>query len=468
MATETTGLSVPLALAAAGAALGWVVVFVGIASTRRAPNVRAKDASSDLPAEPPAVAGLLANDFIVPSETAPAVVLDLAARRVIDLDEVQPGRTIARLRRRHDEALAPYEQRVLSELEDKAIDGVVPTEAMTTGPEAQSAQWQRSLQREVVADAQARGLTYNRWTPRVLGILGLTLVPAGILLYLAIETGDDRADGWLGWASGAVALAIIVLGIITIGRMSRSLAQLPTASGAIAAAYAAGLESHLRDDKELAELPPAAVKVRGRHFAFAAAFGLASVAVALLPMGAEDDHRAWSRAGGRWRLVRVRYPRAWPPAWGKHPAFAAFLAVGWGGLAVLAIVGITKVLDSDPDASFSADAWQWVERGALLLAVPCVVVAAWAAVVLVRAIPDLWSTRQISGEVLRDRRRRQWLSSGDDPKYWNYLAVDEGTSKRILAFRLRASVWQAHNQGDEVTAVVTPGLGYVRSIEKKP
>jgi hypothetical protein len=165
--------------------------------------------------------------------------------------------------------------------------------------------------------------------------------------------------------------------------------------------------------------------------------------------------------------VRVRYPRSWPPAWGKHPGFAAFLAVAWGGFAVLALSGLTKVADSDPAASFSTDDWQWVERAALLAAVPCLIVAVWAVFVLVRAIPDLWSTRQLSGEVVRDRRRRQWFSSGDDPKYWNYLAIDDGTSDRVVALRLREPLWREHHQGDEVTVDVTPGLGYVRAIRKR-
>jgi hypothetical protein len=65
--------------------------------------------------------------------------------------------------------------------------------------------------------------------------------------------------------------------------------------------------------------------------------GVAPTAVALLPFGAEDDNGAWSRFGGRWRRVRVRYPRGWPPGWGKHPAFATFLAVLWGAAAVAAM-----------------------------------------------------------------------------------------------------------------------------------
>ena len=466
MAVETTGVSVTLALGAAAAALGWLCLLLVVTWTRRPPRVHAGKANMELPSDPPAVAGLLVNDFIVPTETASAVVLDLAARRVLDLDEVQPGRTIARLRSRHDEQLTSYERLILRELQDKAIDGVVPTEAMTTGPEAQSKRWQRDLQRDVVHDAQAHGLTYNRWTPRLLAILGVALAPAVVLLIIAVDSRGEHANQGVGWGASAVAAAVIALGVATIGRMSRSLAQLPTEQGLAASARSAGLAAHLRDDDLLTDLPPAAVKVRGRHLAYAAAFGLAPLAVGLLPMGAEDDRRAWSRVGDRWRRVYVRYPRAWPPAWGKHPAFATLLALVWGAGAALALWGLGRIPSSDPPGGVSANDWRWVERGALVLVVPFVVLALWAAFVLLRAVPDFWSTRQILGEIVRDRRRRQWLSSGDDPKYWNYLAIDDGTSDRIQAFRLRESVWREHEQGEHVTADVTPGLGYVRSINR--
>ena len=100
------------------------------------------------------------------------------------------------------------------------------------------------------------------------------------------------------------------------------------------------LRTHLRENEQLADLLPAAVQLWGRHFAYAAVMGIAPTAVALLPFGAEDDNAAWSRFGGQWRRVRVRYPRGWPPGWGKHPAFAMFLAVLWGAAAVAAIYGL--------------------------------------------------------------------------------------------------------------------------------
>lgn len=467
MAADTTGLHVPLALGAAVAAIAWLVVFLVVGLTRRPPRVRAKDTGMELPDEPPAVAGLLANDFVVPGETAPAIVLDLADRRVLDIDEVQPGNTVARLRKGHDEQLAAYERRVLDVLRGKAIDGLIPADALTTGPEEQSARWHRALTSEVVAEAQASGLTYNRWTKKLIALLTTALVPAGLLFFLALDDEATEPTEWYGWAAGAIAVAVIALGVFALGRMTRSLAQLPTEHGVEAAERVGGLAHHLRGNDAFAELPPAAVKLRGRHLAYAAAFGLAPLAVALLPMGAEDDHRAWSRVGDRWRRVRVRYPRFLPPAWGKHPAFATFLALASGALGIFVITRLSDLSNSSPPSGIQADDWEWVELVSLVLMLPFIAAVLWAAWVLVRALPDLRARRSVTGEVVRSRRLRQWHEWGDSPRYWYYLAIDDGEPDRITAFRLRQALWSKVSQGDEVTADVTPGLGFVRDVRAK-
>ena len=466
-ANSASGFSTPLALAAAGTALGWLIALITVLITRRPPRVHAVDQGMELPPEPPAVAGLLANDFVVPGEIAPAILLDLAARHIVDLEEVQPGKTICRLREHApNEALTEYEQRVLAELRDKAIDDVVPTDALTTGPEQQSADWHHALAQEVVDDAQARGLTYERWTVGTVTLLAVGLAPAAALFILALRASDDRGEtDWTGWVAGAVAISIVVIGLLFVAHLWRSLAQLPTDAGLAAAARVDGLAAHLRDDRELADLPPAAVTVRDRHFAYAAAFGAAPLAVTLLPMGAEDDHRAWSRFGGQWRQVRVRYPRGWPPAWGKHPAIAALMAALTGGVAGAALYWLARLADADRPVDLSSKVWEWVERGALLAMIPFTVLLVWSIWVLVRSIPDLWSNRTVTGEIVRARRRDRRSGSRSSPRYWFFFAVDDGTESRIAAWQLRETLWREHSQGDIVTAVITSRLRYVRSME---
>jgi len=475
-------LTEPFAIAAASAGVAWWTLL-GIVSLVRRPRRPERSETGDpaagsgldLPPEPPAVAGLLANGYVVTAESAPAVVLDLAARDLLELDEVQPGRTICRLRSdRTGRAASPpdeivdYERLVLDELAGKAVDGVVPTEALTTGPENQSERWHRALSVAITADAQRRGLTVPRWSSALLTMLGTGLVVVGGLVAVAIWAGDDAETletlGTVSATGIGVAIAAVVGGVVVTARLRRSLAQLPTTDGRAAAARAGRLADRLRENEVLAELPPAGVKLWDRVFAYAAAFGAAPGAVALLPMGAEDDRRAWSRAGGRWRRVTVSYPRAWPPAWGKHPFLALATATFWGVLAGAMLFGVGQLADVDRPDGISERTWDWVGRGLLVTLVPIAAALAWAVWVLVRSIPDLRQSTSMSGTIVRDRRKRQVFSSGDDPDYWYYLAIDDGSSAEIRAMRVRESLWRERSQGETVTAIVSPRLGYVRSI----
>ena len=464
----SVALSLPLFLAAAAVAAAWWLAMVTLLVVRRPPRVSAStgDAGLDLPDEPPAVAGLLANDFMVPGEVAPAIVLDLAARGALDLDEVQPGHTTCRLRDTGGATWSAYEHRVLAELGGKAIGGVVPTDALTTGPEDQSERWHHVLAQEIVDDAHTRGLTFDRWPKRILVPLGIALFAVVALLVAGLTLEDDASTDRPVLAAVAAAGALVgfVAGIVLIGRLGRSLAQLPTATGRVAAARADALARQLRSNPVIGELPPAGVKLWDRLFAYAAAFGAASRAVALLPMGAEDDHRAWSRAGGRWRRVRVHYPRAFPSAWGKHPLLAVALALFWGGVAGVVAYGLRGLSAAERPAGIGVSAWGWVDRGALLALVPCGVTIAWALWLLARAVPDLWQTRTVTGEVVRERRFQQWFGSGNEPRYSYYEAVDDGTADRVVAWRVSEVLWRDYAQGELVTAEVTPRLGYVRTI----
>ena len=73
--------------------------------------------------------------------------------------------------------------------------------------------------------------------------------------------------------------------------------------------------------------------------------GFASGASRPLPMGVESDTHAWSAYSGRWRPVRISYPRVWPPGWGKDPmrAVAASLVV---------LVGSVSSFTSSPRRCF--------------------------------------------------------------------------------------------------------------------
>ena len=188
--------------------------------------------------------------------------------------------------------------------------------------------WQREFSKEVIAEAQGRGLT-TTGGPRA-GRLSLWASArsrcAGLLFLAGFVGGDTTATSrrrglhrrrrrhrrrschrrhrrWLG----------------------RSLDQLPTDEGKRRRARCLGLQRHLHENEHSHESPAGscasvgpALRVRRPRWAW-----LAQPAVALLPIGAEDDNGAWSRFGGRWRRVRVRYPRGWPAGLGEAPRVRA-------------------------------------------------------------------------------------------------------------------------------------------------
>ena len=472
--SDDTTFSIPILVGAAALGVGWLVLLAAVAAWRRPHGIRSGSATQDLPPVPPAVAGLLCNDFELPAELPPATLLDLAARHVVRLEEVEPGKTICRVgATAGNEPLTRYEQRVLDEVRRKAIDGVVPTDALTTGPEDASRNWHRAYSKEVIGDAQDRGLTRDRWPGWLVSLVGVGPFAIGGLLYLASLVGGESTDHPVpAGIAGGLAITTIVIITVAAGRLSRSTAQLPTDTGKEMTARCLALRAHLRENEQLADLPPAAVQLWGRHFAYAGVMGVAPTAVALLPFGTEDDNGAWSRFGGRWRRVRVRYPRGWPPGWGKHPAFATFLAVLWGTAAIAALYGLRSLAEStaEPitatDPLFDRDQLEWIGRGALLVMIPVVLVLLWAISLLVRSVPDFWRTRATTGELVRVRRRSQIFQSNNrnNPRYWYYFALDDGTRTRIRSWRVGRGLYDAHSQGETVAATYTANLGYVREL----
>src|SRR5207248_690675 len=103
--------------------------------------------------ESPAVAGFLVNRWEVGREAVPATLLDLAARGAVAIDQIAPDRFVCRLKAAVPDDLTPYERQVLDHVRGLASGGVVPCEALTTGPEEQSKGWWGRFQKAVTADA---------------------------------------------------------------------------------------------------------------------------------------------------------------------------------------------------------------------------------------------------------------------------------------------------------------------------
>lgn len=439
----------PALIAAAITGLLWLGALGAVRWIRRPRSPEAAAATSELGPEPPAVAGLLTNDFEVRREALPATLLDLAARRFVDVEDIGPE---IQLRLRGGEGgstLLPYERRVLDLVRSRAVGGVVPAPALTSGPPEHAREWWRSFRNEVIDDAQARGLSRDLWDRRVLWLTSAgALVPAAFALL-----------GTRNWGAPAASL-VAAFTVITPIRQHRQ--QRDTARGLAAASGWLGVRRHLRDGA-FPDLPPAAVTIWERYLAYAAAFGVARNAVRAIPMGAEDHRRAWSTFGGRWREVRVRYPFIWPPAWGWIPwvalgASVVGIAAGAGLIRVGAAIGWPTPTPDIPRGFIT------FLRG-LTVAVWTAgsLIALWSVVTLARSLGDLGRVRRATGQVVR---LRTFGRSSRGPGR-HYLALDDGTTDVIRAWRVPDDLWRSAPISQYRTATVTVGsfLGRVRSIE---
>jgi predicted membrane protein DUF2207 len=423
------------ALAVAAATAPWLLA-VAIVYLRRRPNQpHPGPPTLELGTEPPAIANLLVHDFRVTRDAVPATLLDLAARRLVEIEEREPGSYVCRIRDSSDRSLAAYEGRVLELLRKRASGGIVPTQALTTGPEAESSRWWKDFQREVVADAQKRGLCRDIIDGPAFRRLAIAAAaPATVLGLLA---GSN--PGFAYWI-GAGALLTVLKARHT---------QSDTPVGLAAASRWLGVREKLREDEVFPTLPPITVALWERHLAYGAAFGVAPAAVRPIPMGAESDDRAWSSYTGRWRAVDIKYPHLWPPGWGLHPVGALVRAAVVGGLALFVLI----ISDSG--------GWDGGVVGLVFtfafVVVP-VAVAAGAGLAILGGLADLWSTTEVTGQVLRLR-----TYNGDDDKR-HYVAVDDGTSSTVRAWRVKPELYSSAEQYQIVTGTLTRHLRYVRQL----
>lgn len=496
---DTTALATALAQASAldpnRALIGVAVVAVAAAAAvllvtwlrTKPPRPPVGPQAMDGGNEPPAIVDLVTGGFRVEDDAVPATVVDLAARRAIDIEEVAGGNVVIRIRRKRPGDLTAYEERVMRHIERKAVDGIAPAAALTLGQAGVSRRWWKGFVREVNRHGRELGLCRRRWTFAHLAIIWLPIVVAGALVVVTASTADriETAGGW--GEPEPLALALATLGILGVGYMARRVtfsdAQAATPQGLDVASRWLGAREFLSGTGSFDEAPAASVAIWERQLGYATALGLAPVVQRQLPFETEHDRHAWSRASGHWRRVRIRYVSL-RPGWGMSPWAAAF-----GGLVQTAVlgaaawVGLQLAREAFDVGSFPERAQEWLPVVGLAVAALAVAGAAWTATKALLGISDLFSRTSIEGELVRRRRFAeghrlprvvQWMlwsghtSSGTrknqnrSVKY--HVAIDDGTDDRLVARRVRPQLYGAVRQGATVRATVTPRLGYVTEL----
>jgi Predicted membrane protein (DUF2207) len=262
-------------------------------------------------------------------------------------------------------------------------------------------------------------------------------VPAGLGVLYANAAGD-LDFGTIG--------AGLVIWVVLTSAIRRFGDQRDTPAGAEAAARWLDVRDYLGRNEVFPTLPPASVAIWDRYLGYGAALGVATAAVHALPMGAEDDHRAWSASGGRWRVVKVRYPRL-GFAWRRRPPLAFLVGLaqavaGYVGLRLM--LGLRGWTDGFAEADQAA---RWVRTASTLLAVAALLVAGWGVWTMLRAVLDLVSRREVEGQVVR----RRSYSRGKD-KLAHFMAVDSGRSDKVKAWLVPAAVYGRFREGGVVKA----------------
>jgi hypothetical protein len=443
-------MNAPLLLIAGLIALaGWLVCFVLAATATASKEVEPAAPTLDLGGdEPPALVNLLTGYWKISRDAMPATLLDLAARRFIEIQEVGPNRVLCHIRQKEPAGLLPYERRVLDRLRSLEVDGVVPADALTTGQHQEK--WWLAFRRDVIADAKARGLSRDRWSMAIMTAFGiLAVAPAALLAFWIHENAHSTSgkDPRLG------LVIVLWCGLMYLFRLTRD--QRDTPKGREVAARWLGLRDHLAMNPVLPTLGPGAVALWDRIFAYAAAMGLADRAVHAIPMSREDDHEAWSSYGSAWRRVTVRYPRL-RPAWGWSPGHAVVFGLGWIAIALFILV-MSNLFRSAADGS---EIGLYLALFGWTLAVACVIALVVWGRVLWFAILDLAGPEnQVEGQVIRLRT----FGSKDKTRF--YCAVYTGTGHQVDAWSIGSGLYRGLSQMSHARVRVTPRLGCVRSIE---
>ena len=465
-----TGASLAVLVGAFVAAALWLVIFA-IRWTASFPKLAPPGPeTSDLGPEPPAVANFLVNRFEVTRLAVGATLVDLAARRVIGIEEIVADHFVVRLRREHDgdDDITAYERQVLDLVRERATGGSAPIEALEIGSAAESLKWWQRFAKSVERDARDRGLARNRWNRADWAIFagGIALVLSLFALALGIahlgegitNSRNSGRQGRWDWFYVAAFAELLALAAIKSLRGVRD-----TPSGRAASGRWLGVRRFLRHDGGFADLPPAAVAIWQRYLSYGIALGVARAAAHALPFGDEDPRAAWSRYGGNWHQVRVDYPSKF--GYGKSP-----IGVFLGGLVRTAFWGAIAfaVLPFVISSSWELqkDVLSHENSGAAIgvVALFVVIFGVMGIYLLAQLIDGLIRVARGGMDLGRAAETRgAIIRIGQDAPYAGYVAIDDGHSAETKAFFPPVNT-PVLSRGDEIEVALTPHLRHAKAL----
>jgi len=223
----------------------------------------------DLRDEPPALVNLLVNEVNLTGDAVAATILDLDVRRHLEIIQLSPDENLVVPHRNGDDALLPYEERLLQVVETAAAGGphaTIPAIAEALRP-GSAETWLR-FGAEVTRDARRRGLTASPATGReTKALMILSLLPCVGLLIAAPLAYIVTPFLFVGLLlSGVIAMIIGNTSVLTD-------------AGRTAAGHWLGVKNFIDNHAVFEDLPPGAVAIWDRYLAYGAAMGISGHAV---------------------------------------------------------------------------------------------------------------------------------------------------------------------------------------------
>ena len=288
----------------------YLVAVVALARLTRPKLPTAAPPTPDLGTEPPAVVNLLVNAGRPTDDAARATLLDLAARRILEVYQPvdDPLRPSIRVRQASPVGLRPYERRVFDRLRDATPDNhFVPLATVANAYAREGWLWWGSFRREVRRDARTSGFTdsWFSWGTAVL-LLAAAFVAMAVasLVFIPMDHGSGSSLATLPFtAVCSVVLLALVLYLFHVHDFDGY-----TPLGRATTAHWLGVTAWLRAHEDYGATPAAGVAVWDRYLSYGVALGANPVAAAAVDLRTGRTERAWSRHGGRLRPVTVVHP----------------------------------------------------------------------------------------------------------------------------------------------------------------